>query len=55
MMAASGLPTPPRTPVIGYALSGGGYRAMRELFLCWVGRGWADGEQSSVWGALWLR
>ncbi|XAO27098.1 phospholipase B [Cryptococcus bacillisporus CA1280] len=28
MMAARGLETPPRTPVIGVALAGGGYRAM---------------------------
>ena len=28
MMSSHGLPNPPRTPVIGAALSGGGYRAM---------------------------
>lgn len=28
MMAARGLETPPRTPNIGVALAGGGYRAM---------------------------
>jgi hypothetical protein len=27
--AAHGIPTPPRLPVIGFALSGGGYRAMQ--------------------------
>jgi hypothetical protein len=28
MMSANGLTQPPRTPVISFALSGGGYRAM---------------------------
>jgi len=32
MMAANGLSQPPRTPVISFALSGGGYRAMTYAF-----------------------
>lgn len=32
-LARVGLPQPDRTPVIGLALSGGGYRAMQYVFL----------------------